>query len=83
MGLGVVANDVGGVADCVADNGLLVKPGDLKELTGALRTAASSAALRMNWKEKSLELAADFAMDRKVRLVESIYLECLSRRGLI
>ncbi len=83
MGLGVVANDVGGVADCVSNNGLLVKPGARHALTEALQTAASSAALRTNWKKRSLELAADFTMERKIQQVETIYLERIRQRGLV
>ena len=83
MGLGVVAHNVGGVADCVDGNGLLVDPAALSELTQGLHTAASSAGLRETWKQRSLDLAQDFSMERKTELVESIYLERMRRRGLL
>ena len=47
-GLPVVASDVGGVAEAVADGetGLLVAPGDVDALAGALERLLADAALR-------------------------------------
>ncbi|MEH3118991.1 MAG: glycosyltransferase family 4 protein [Methylorubrum populi] len=56
-GLAVVSTHAVGVSDCLRDgeNGLLVNPGDVRGLTGALRRVVEDAALRTRLAESGLE----------------------------
>lgn len=61
MGLPVVASDVGGFADIVVDGetGLVVEPGDLASLTGALRRLVDDPRLRRGMGEAARRRAVE------------------------
>lgn len=82
MGLPAIATNVGGVPECINGNGLLIPPKDVPALTRAFDQAAQSREQRRAWAKRSIELSRVFAMEHKVTLVESIYSECLTKRGL-
>jgi glycosyltransferase involved in cell wall biosynthesis len=61
-GVPVVASDAGGPAETITDeeNGLLVQPGDVKALAGALRRLIADAGLRARLSTAGPARAADF-----------------------
>lgn len=61
--LPVVATDVGGVADVVADRGLLVPPSDPDAMAGAVARLIADPALRDRLVEAAERAAADHTME--------------------
>lgn len=55
-GLPIVANDIGGVSDAVAngENGILVEPGDKSELTQAIKTLIEDSSLRRSMSQNGI-----------------------------
>jgi glycosyltransferase involved in cell wall biosynthesis len=65
-GTPVIATAVGGVAEVVRDgvNGLLVAPGDVEMLAGAIRRFFADAALREGLRASAAASVADYAPER-------------------
>ena len=76
-GLAVVASDVGGVRECVRDreNGLLVAPGDARELAMALQELLVSDTLRQRLASAAPASAAQFSLARMIDQTAVIYLD--------
>ena len=76
-GLAVVASDVGGVGECVHDreNGLLVAPGDARELAMALQELLVSDTLRQRLASAAPASAAQFSLARMIDQTAVIYLD--------
>lgn len=77
-GMCVVATDVGGIPDLVADgtSGVLVPPDDVDALAEALRTVVDDAQLRARLGAAALERArADFDVAAAWRRVDALYRE--------
>ena len=74
-GLAVVASDVGGVRECVRDrgNGLLVAPGDARELAMALQELLVSDALRQRLASAAHDSVAQFTSVQMVERTLAIY----------
>ena len=74
-GLAVVASDVGGVRECVRDreNGLLVKPGDARELAMALQELLISDALRQRLASAASASVAEFSLSLMIDQTAAIY----------
>ena len=74
-GLAVVASDVGGVGECVRDreNGLLVAPGDARELAMALQELLVSDSLRRRLASAAPASVAKFSLARMVDGVAAVY----------
>ncbi len=74
-GLAVVASDVGGVGECVHDreNGLLVAPGDARELAMALQELLVSDTLRQRLAAAAPASVAQFGLARMVDQTAAIY----------
>jgi glycosyltransferase involved in cell wall biosynthesis len=81
----VVASLVGGIPDLVKHrlNGLLVKPGDVPELTNALEQILSDSVLsRKMGKEGRKRIQEQFSADTMVQSIEKVYQEILIRKGV-
>ena len=81
----VVASNVGGIPDLVKhqSNGLLVKPGNVEELTNALEQILSDDVLsRKMGKEGRKRIQEQFSSDIMVQSIEKVYQELLTRKGL-
>ena len=82
----VVAPDVGGVADIVADGrtGLVVRPGDPEALANAMLQLARDADLRKRLGcAARREVAARFTVDRLLTATSQLYRDALgNRRGV-
>ncbi len=74
-GVAVVASDVGGVRECVRDreNGLLVKPGDARELAMALQELLVSDSLRQRLASAAPVSVVKFSLGRMVDETAAIY----------
>ncbi len=79
-GLAVVAADVGGVGECVRDreNGLLVAPGDARELAMALQELLVSDTLRQRLASAAPASVAQFTAGRMVDQTAAIYREAVA-----
>ena len=77
-GLAVVASNVGGVGECVRDreNGLLVPPGDARELAMALQELLVSDTLRQRLASAAPASMAQFSLGRMVDQIASVYFRC-------
>lgn len=73
MGLPVVANAVGGVAEIAVDCGLLVRPGDDKALADALYSMANNSTLRERCAANSRTHGSFYSMTARCEALEAIY----------
>jgi glycosyltransferase involved in cell wall biosynthesis len=73
MGLPVVASKVGGIPEIAQNNGILVKPGDLSALSGALAEMANMRDQRVKWSGISLELGKRYSVTARCEALEAIY----------
>jgi glycosyltransferase involved in cell wall biosynthesis len=83
QGLPVVATDVGGTAEIVADgtSGRLVDPGDVRGMAGAIEWLAADRDRRVALGEAGRALVAErFGMDRFVSETIALYEQVLARR---
>lgn len=82
-GLAVVAADVGGVRECVRDreNGLLVPPGNARELAMALQELLVSDTLRQRLASAAPASMAQFTIGRMVDQTAAIYREAVATSG--
>ncbi len=77
MGLPVVASDVGGVAEHMEDNGLLVPPGDATQLARAMDELAAHPAQRTAWAEAGRRLGDRYTVRARCETLERIYASVL------
>ncbi len=77
VGTPVIATRTGGVAEVVTDgaNGLLVEPGDLDALEGAIRRYLGDDALQQRLRGAAVGSVADYAAERVYARLEEILLE--------
>ena len=81
----VVASHVGGIPDLVKHqvNGLLVRPGDVAELTNALEQILSDNVLSSKMgKEGRKRIQEQFSSDIMVQSIDKMYQELLTRKGV-
>ena len=79
-GLALVVGRAGGFVDLVKDNGSLRDPDDADGMESSLRTLLSDPAALLSARQKSLELAQAFDMERVVDEYESIFCD-VTKRG--
>jgi len=80
----IVATSAGGSAEIVRDrvDGLIVKPGDVRGLAAAMRTAmddAGTTAARVRSARTRVE--TDLSFDTRMRTVEAIYVDLMQRHS--
>jgi glycosyltransferase involved in cell wall biosynthesis len=81
----IVASRVGGIPDLIDQgiNGLLVRPGDARELADALERVLSDNGLAKKLgKEGRKKIKDQFSADVMVRSIEKLYRELLARKGI-
>ncbi len=81
----VVASRVGGIPDLIEQdvNGLLVRPGDVKELADALEKLLNDKRLaRKMGREGRKRIKEQFSAHVMVQSIEKVYRELLSRKGI-
>lgn len=78
FGLPVVASNVGGVAETLKSNGLLVPPGNVERLAEALRQVAMDSAMRCKLAAGSRSMSYDFLLEHKLERMEALYTKLLS-----
>lgn len=81
----VVASNVGGIPDLVKHqfNGLLVKPGNVAELTNALERILSDKVLSSKMgKEGRKRIQEQFSSDIMIQSIDKVYQELLTRKGV-
>lgn len=81
----VVASRVGGIPDLIEQdlNGLLVRPGDVKELADALEKLLNDKRLaRKMGREGRKRIKEQFSAHAMVQSIEKVYRELLSRKGI-
>ncbi|UCF56499.1 MAG: glycosyltransferase family 4 protein [Deltaproteobacteria bacterium] len=81
----VVASCVGGIPDLVEHgiNGLLVRPGNVKELADALEKILSDKRLANKMgREGRKKIKEQFSSDVMVESIEKVYRELLARKGV-
>lgn len=83
FGLPVVASDMGGVAETLKGNGLLVPPGDVERLAQALRQVATDSAMRRTLATGSSSMNQDFLLESKLERMEALYADLLSRHATL
>jgi glycogen(starch) synthase len=78
-GVPVVATRTGGIPDVIQDgvSGLLVEPGDVDGLAGAVDRMLADPAQRRRWGERGRHRVADFRWDRLAVRVLEVYGEAL------
>jgi glycosyltransferase involved in cell wall biosynthesis len=74
-GLPIVASELGGIPDLVKDgeNGLLFKPGNVKELSYKLEYLLDNKNLMKNMGKKGEKLAADYSWIKIAEKTEAVY----------
>lgn len=74
-GVPVIASDIGGLAELVEDGngGWLVRPGDAAALARAITYAATNPERLKEQREKAVERARLFSVDRMVEQTEAFY----------
>ena len=75
-GCSIISSPVGGIPEVVKDNGILVQPGNQKEIHAAIVCMADDEK-RMAMGEKSLEIVKDFYPEAVLSHLRSVYLELL------
>lgn len=80
FGLPIVASDVGGIPEIVEDqvNGLLIPPGDSRELSAAIKRVVADPGLRESMRRQNRSKAAQFGAARMATSYESIYRSILN-----
>ena len=81
----IVASRVGGIPDLIDQgiNGLLVRPGDARELADALERVLSDNGLAKRLgREGRKRIKDQFSADVMVRSIEKLYRELLARKGI-
>jgi glycosyltransferase involved in cell wall biosynthesis len=80
FGLPIVASEVGGIPEIVEDqvNGLLIPPGDSRELSAAIQRVVADAGLRESMRRQNRSKAAQFGAARMATSYESIYRSILN-----
>lgn len=85
MGKPVVASRVGGIPDLIDQgvNGLLVPPGDVKELADALEKVLNDKGFaRKMGREGRKRIKGQFSAHVMVQSIEQLYRELLARKGI-
>ncbi|MBW4467862.1 MAG: glycosyltransferase family 4 protein [Pegethrix bostrychoides GSE-TBD4-15B] len=79
-GLPVVSCPVGGIAEfvCSGQSGLLVPPGDIDQLSQALRRLMDDAALRQSLGQAARQVVMPLDVQRYVVELEQLYRDCLA-----
>ena len=81
----VVATRVGGIPDLIDQgiNGLLVRPGNVKELAEALEEVLSDRKFaRQMGREGRKRIKGQFSADAMVQSIDRVYRELLARKGI-
>jgi glycosyltransferase involved in cell wall biosynthesis len=81
----VVATRVGGIPDLIDQgiNGLLVRPGNVKELAEALEEVLSDRKFaRKMGREGRKRIKGQFSADAMVQSIDRVYRELLARKGI-
>ncbi len=81
----VVASRVGGIPDLIDQgiNGLLVRPGNVKELAEALEKVLSDRRLASKMgREGRKKIKGQFSADAMVQSIDKVYRELLARKGI-
>ena len=83
LGLPVVATDVGGIRELVADGreAILVPAGRPEQLASALARVATDAALRGRLGAAAAAGADELSVERAIRRTEAVYSEVCARRA--
>jgi glycosyltransferase involved in cell wall biosynthesis len=84
MGRTVAATNVGGIPEVVRNNGngLLVRPGEPRDLAAAIVRLATDDKLRHRLEQQALAtIRRDFSLDRMVRETEQLYLKLIENGG--
>ena len=83
-GLPIIASRAGGVTDIIKEGeGILVKPGDPRELADNIVALAGDQGRRDLFVDKALKkVKRDFSADMMVSRTERVYLDCLERRSI-
>lgn len=76
----IVASNVGGIPDLVKDgvNGLLVKPGNVKELSQGIKKLLASKEMRQKMGEKGREMSHSFSIEKMLDKLDKLYSSFLS-----
>jgi glycosyltransferase involved in cell wall biosynthesis len=83
-GTPVVASDISGIRQQIdhGDSGLLVEPGDVDGLAGAIRKLVENPAKRRQMGERSERRAQRFSWETVTDQYTDVYADVVSRRGL-
>ena len=75
LGKAIIATDVGSVSELVHDgeNGFLVEPGNLVELSSALEEMCLSHKIRANMSIESLKMAEKYSLSNHVENLKRVY----------
>ena len=77
-GLPVISTDVGGVADIVTDNGILVAPGDTEAMANAMEKLRLDENLRKTMSSRSAAYAAEFDISNTIAGYSRLYARVIS-----
>ena len=81
-GLPVISTDVGGVADIVTDNGILVAPGDAEAMANAMKTLRLDENLRKTMSSRSASHAAGFDVSNTIAGYSLLYARMISEKQM-
>ena len=81
FGIPVIASNVGGLPELVADTGWLVPPESPEALAVAILQAASNPSRLGDLGRSARERASQFSIERTVEQTERLYLRLLASRG--
>ena len=78
----IVASDVGGIPDLVKDgqNGFLVKPGDVSDLSFAIKKLLDDKKMREEMGKKGRAMAKDYSVEKMVDKIDALYASLYQRK---
>jgi len=78
----IVASNVGGIPDLVKDghNGFLVKPGDVGDLSFAIRKLLDDKKMREEMGKKGRAMAKDYSVEKMVDKIDALYTALYQRK---
>lgn len=82
-GLPIVASDIPPIREVIGEAGLLVKPGNVEQLTEALKNLLTNPSLKNELNLKAKKRSYIFSIENTVRSYEDLFKDILRKKGFL